>query len=106
MVIRRGPSRFLAPLAFYLAASACVAYFIYHAHNGPRGLETRQELTVQIAELAAELEHLLFGLLQGRGIDRVGIGCDIHRVGLVPDRGGDGAGLVVVLAPQGVEEER
>jgi cell division protein FtsB len=58
MVIRRGPSRFLAPLAFYVAASACVAYFVYHAHNGPRGLETRQELTVQIAELAAELEHL------------------------------------------------
>jgi cell division protein FtsB len=58
MVIRRGPKRFLAPLAFYAGACACAAYFIYHAHNGPRGLETNQELAVQIAEMTAELDRL------------------------------------------------
>lgn len=58
MVIRRGPGRFLAPLAFYVAACACVSYFVYHAHNGPRGLETKQELKVEIAELELELAKL------------------------------------------------
>jgi len=58
MVRRRGPARFLAPFAFYVAASACAAYFIYHAHNGPRGLETKQELAVQIAELEFEIGKL------------------------------------------------
>ncbi|MCU0884873.1 MAG: septum formation initiator family protein [Beijerinckiaceae bacterium] len=58
MVRRRGPARFLAPLAFYLAAGAAAAYFIYHAHNGPRGLETKQELSVQIAELDIEIARL------------------------------------------------
>ncbi len=58
MVIRRGPRRFLAPFAFYVAASACVAYFLYHAHSGPRGFETKQELKVQIAELTVDLNAL------------------------------------------------
>lgn len=58
MVIRRGPRRFLAPLAFYIGAAACVAYFLYHAQNGPRGLESKQELKVQIAELRVELGRL------------------------------------------------
>ncbi len=58
MVIRRGPRRFLAPLAFYSVATACVAYFVYHAHNGPRGYETKQELKVQIAEMSADLAKL------------------------------------------------
>jgi cell division protein FtsB len=58
MVIRRGPRRFLAPLAFYVGASLCVAYFLYHAHNGPRGLESKQELKVQIAELRVDLTKL------------------------------------------------
>ncbi len=58
MVIRRGPRRYLAPLAFYAAATACVAYFLYHAHHGARGLETKQELKVQILELRQELDQL------------------------------------------------
>jgi cell division protein FtsB len=58
MVIRRGPRRFLAPLAFYVGACACVAYFLYHAHNGPRGLESKQELKVQIAEMQVEIDKL------------------------------------------------
>jgi cell division protein FtsB len=58
MVIRRGPRRFLAPFAFYMAATACVSYFLYHAHHGARGLETKQELKVQLAELRHELEAL------------------------------------------------
>jgi cell division protein FtsB len=58
MVIRRGPRRFLAPLAFYAAASLCVAYFLYHAHHGARGLETKQELKVQLLELRQELATL------------------------------------------------
>lgn len=58
MVIRRGPRRYLAPLAFYIGASACVAYFLYHAHNGPRGLESKQELKVQISEMRLELGKL------------------------------------------------
>ncbi len=58
MVIRRGFSRFLAPFAFYCAAAACVAYFLYHAHSGPRGFETKQELKVQIAEMRAEVGRL------------------------------------------------
>lgn len=56
MVIRRGPRRFLIPLAFYMAASACVAYFLYHAHHGARGLETKQELKTRIAELRQDFE--------------------------------------------------
>ncbi len=35
-----------------------MAYFVYHAHSGPRGLETKQELKVQIAELGIELTRL------------------------------------------------
>lgn len=58
MVIRRGPRRFIGPLAFYVMACACVAYFLYHAQNGPRGLESKQELKVQIAEMSAELSSL------------------------------------------------
>ena len=58
MVIRRGPRRFLASLAFCAAAAACVAYFLYHAHSGPRGFETKQELKVQIAELVIDLNAL------------------------------------------------
>lgn len=58
MVSRRGPKRFLVALAFYSAACACVAYFLYHAQNGPRGLESKQELKVQIAEMRAELGKL------------------------------------------------
>lgn len=58
MVIRRGPRRFLAPLAFYIGASACVAYFLYHAHNGPRGLESKQEFKVQISEIRADISKL------------------------------------------------
>lgn len=58
MVIRRGPRRFLIPLAFYMAASACVAYFLYHAHHGARGLETKQELKTRIADLRQDLDAL------------------------------------------------
>jgi cell division protein FtsB len=58
MVIRRGPRRFLGPLAFYVGASACVAYFLYHAQNGPRGLDSKQELKVQISEMRADLGKL------------------------------------------------
>jgi cell division protein FtsB len=58
MVIRRGPRRFLAPFAFYVGASLCVAYFLYHAQNGPRGLESKQELKVQIGEMRVELGKL------------------------------------------------
>jgi cell division protein FtsB len=58
MVIRKGPRRFLAPLGFYLAATACVSYFLYHAHHGARGLETKQELKVRLQELRIELDTL------------------------------------------------
>jgi cell division protein FtsB len=58
MVIRKGPRRFLAPLAFYALATAAVAYFVHHAHHGARGLETKQELKTQIAELQQEVGEL------------------------------------------------
>jgi cell division protein FtsB len=58
MVIRKGPRRFLAPLAFYALAGCAVAYFIHHAHHGARGLETKQELKTQIAEAEAEYARL------------------------------------------------
>jgi cell division protein FtsB len=58
MVIRKGPRRFLGPLAFYAAATACVGYFLYHAHHGERGLETKQELKVQLQELRQDLAQL------------------------------------------------
>ncbi len=58
MVIRKGPRRLVGPFAFYVMAAGCVAYFLYHAQNGPRGMESKQELKVQIAELAAELNGL------------------------------------------------
>ncbi len=58
MVIRRGPKRFLIPVAFYLAATASVAYFLYHAHHGARGLETKQELKTRIADFREDLTKL------------------------------------------------
>jgi cell division protein FtsB len=58
MVIRKGPRRFLAPLAFYALAGCAVAYFVYHAHHGARGLETKQELKTQIAEAEVEYARL------------------------------------------------
>jgi cell division protein FtsB len=58
MVIRKGPRRFLAPLAFYVIAAGAVAYFLHHAQHGARGLETKQELTTQISELEQDIAAL------------------------------------------------
>ncbi len=58
MVIRHGLRRFLYPLAFYAGASALVGYFLYHAHHGERGFVTKQELTVEVAELTDQLALL------------------------------------------------
>lgn len=71
MVIRKGPKRFLVPLAFYCAAGLAVSYFVYHAHHGARGLETKQELKTQLAELRQELGELR--KVKASWEDRVGL---------------------------------
>jgi cell division protein FtsB len=79
MVIRKRARRILIPLVLYSFSAALAAYFMHHAHTGARGLEAKQQYEIQVAELAAELEHVKterlewdrrIGLLRSDQIDR------------------------------------
>lgn len=58
MVIRRRLRSVLVPLALYAVSGAIATYFVFHAHNGDRGLEVKRALKVQIFGLNAELADL------------------------------------------------
>ena len=56
MVVRRRFQGFFIWLGLYALAGSMSAYFIYHAHNGNRGLETRETLTQSLDVLDKELQ--------------------------------------------------
>jgi cell division protein FtsB len=65
MVIRRrGLRSFFLSLGLYAVAAATVGYFLFHAHHGSRGLETKeailaatQTVRLELAELASERQN-------------------------------------------------
>ena len=58
MVIRRGVRSVFVTLALYLVSGAAVAYFMFHAQHGARGLEARGTLQESLREMEAELAAL------------------------------------------------
>jgi cell division protein FtsB len=58
MVIRRGVRSVFVTLALYLVSGAAVAYFMFHAQHGARGLEARGTLQESLREMEAELASL------------------------------------------------
>ncbi len=59
MVIRRGLRSIFVTLALYAVSSAAVAYFLFHAQHGSRGIEARNALKIQLHEAGAELMGLV-----------------------------------------------
>jgi cell division protein FtsB len=58
MVVRKGLSSLILPLLLHAMAFGCAGYFIFHAHYGQRGLETKKVLKQQRLVLTQELEAL------------------------------------------------
>lgn len=59
MVIRRrGLRSFFLSLGLYAVASAVVSYFLFHAHHGSRGLETKEAILAATAEIKSELAEV------------------------------------------------
>lgn len=58
MVVRSRLRSVAIPLAFYAFAGGVAWFFIHHAHNGSRGLETRQSLKIEAYGLRQELDQL------------------------------------------------
>jgi cell division protein FtsB len=58
MVVKTRLRAVLFPLALYGAAGLVIAYFVYHAQNGNRGLETKRAMKIQVALLQKELDEL------------------------------------------------
>jgi hypothetical protein len=56
MVVQKRFRGFVLWLALYGVAGSASYYFIYHAHNGNRGLETRESLTQSLDVLDKELQ--------------------------------------------------
>ena len=56
MVVRKRFRGFVLWLALYGIAGSASYYFIYHAHNGSRGLETKEALTQALDSLDKELQ--------------------------------------------------
>ena len=59
MVIRRGLRSIFVTLALYLVSGAAVAYFMFHAQHGARGLEARGAVRESLRDLEAELASLV-----------------------------------------------
>lgn len=79
MVIRRSVRSVFITLALYLVSGAAVAYFLFHAQHGSRGLDARDtvhealratqaELAVLMAERKSWEQHL--SLVRDEAIDR------------------------------------
>ena len=58
MVVKTRLRAILFPLVLHGVAGLMVAYFVYHAQNGNRGLETKRAMKIQVAELQQELDDL------------------------------------------------
>jgi cell division protein FtsB len=58
MVIRPRIRAFLTALGLYLVAALFIGYFGVNAYTGKNGINARQELDQQIADLAGELERV------------------------------------------------
>ena len=58
MVVRRRFQRFFLWLGLYALAGSMSAYFIYHAHNGNRGIESREALSQTLSELEKNFDGL------------------------------------------------
>ena len=58
MVIRRGLRSIFVTLALYLVSGAAVAYFMFHAQHGARGLEARGTVQEALRDMEAELAAL------------------------------------------------
>lgn len=59
MVVRRGLRSLLISLALYLVSGGAVAYFMFHAQHGSRGLEARGTLQESLREAEGELAALV-----------------------------------------------
>lgn len=59
MVIRRGLRSVFVTLALYLVSGAAVAYFMFHAQHGARGLEARGAVRESLRDLETELAGLV-----------------------------------------------
>src|SRR5262249_57072398 len=89
MVIRPRIRAFLTALGLYAVAALFVGYFGVNAYTGKNGINARQELDQQIADLASELERVRAererwerrgGLPQADPIDS-GLPCERAREG-------------------------
>jgi cell division protein FtsB len=58
MVVRTRLRAILTPLLLYAVSGAMSAYFIQTAIHGERGLKTKDEYKIQIAELRGDLDRL------------------------------------------------
>ena len=58
MVIRPRIRAFLTALGLYLVAALSIGYFGVNAYTGKNGINARQELDQQIADLADELKRV------------------------------------------------
>jgi len=58
MVVRRRFQGFFLWLGLYALAGCMSAYFIYHAHNGNRGIESREALSQTLSELEKNYNSL------------------------------------------------
>ena len=57
MVIRPRIRAFLTALGLYVVAALFIGYFGVNAYTGKNGINARQELDQQIADLASEVER-------------------------------------------------
>ncbi len=58
MVVRTRLRAILTPLLLYVVSGAMSAYFIQTAIHGERGLKTKNDYRVQIADLRTDLDRL------------------------------------------------
>jgi cell division protein FtsB len=58
MVIRPRIRAFLTALVLYIVAALFIGYFGVNAYTGKNGINARQELDQQIADLASEVERV------------------------------------------------
>jgi len=58
MVIRPRIRAFLTAFCLYVVAALFIGYFGVNAYTGKNGINARQELDQQIAELASEVERV------------------------------------------------
>jgi cell division protein FtsB len=58
MVIRPRIRAFLTALGLYVVAALFIGYFGVNAYTGKNGINARQELDQQIADLASEVERV------------------------------------------------